>query len=414
VTVRLSRRSIFSIAVFLGVAGLLVAGWSLEVRRAGNEPLSNTLSLSVTNGGDRGPGTLREALFIAATAPGAVRISLAVPRISLTSALPPIVNAHGVRIVAHQGGSVIDARASSGGPVLDVTAANVSLEGIAISDCRGAAILVRAVHFSLEGATLASCDIGVDVAQSAHDLLLEHNGFVDDRIGVRFTGPSADTTVAGNQFSGEKEAGLWAVRGQTGSQAGSISVRANRFSDDHTAIVAGNVDIVIEQNEITGAQAAAVDLVGAGAVVRRNRVSNGPGMGIIAEGAQSAVIEDNELNGLAAYGIMIRGSSNTLVRANRLYDCAYGMAFVLGDSRNPSTAVDNIIMQPRYDGIDVVGDAPILRHNHVLQPHAFALRVEDYDRPDGSTVKGSPFLDHNSFGGLVAAAAGRARRSTLR
>jgi parallel beta-helix repeat protein len=412
--VRLSRRSTISVVVFLAVAALIVAGWSLKVRRAGNESLSNTLALNVTNGSDRGSGTLREALFIAATAPGAVRISLEVPRISLTSALPPIVNAHGVRIVARQGGSDIDAGSANGSAVLDVAAENVSLEGLTISRCRGAAILVRAVHFSLQGATLAGCEIGVDVAESARDLLLEHNEFVNDRIGVRFTGPSPDTTVAGNQFSGETEAGVWAVRGQTGLQASPISVRGNRFSNDHSAIVAGNVDVLIEQNQITGAQAAAIDLVGAGAVVRRNRVSNGSGMGITAEGAQSAVIEDNELNGLAAYGIMIRGSSNTLVRANRLYDCAYGMAFVLGDARNPSTAVDNIIMEPRYDGIDVVGDAPILRQNHVLQPHAFALRVEDFERPDGATVKGAPFLDHNFFGGLVAAAAGRPPRSSLR
>ncbi|HTL93485.1 MAG TPA: hypothetical protein VL176_14130, partial [Steroidobacteraceae bacterium] len=65
---------------------------------------------------------------------------------------------------------------------------------------------------------------------------------------------------------------------------------------------------------------------------------------------------------------------------------------------NPSTVVDNIIMEPRYDGIDVVGDTPILRQNHVLKPRAFALRVQDFDRPDGSTVRGAPFLDHNSFG----------------
>src|SRR6185312_2028619 len=113
-----------------------------------------------------------------------------------------------------------------------------------------------------------------------------------------------------------------------------------------------------------------------------------------AEGARAPVVASTELNALAAYGIMIRGSSNVLVRANRVYDCAYGMAFVLGDARNPSTAVDNIIIEPRYDGIDVVGDSPILRHNHVLQPHAFALRVQDFERPDGESVKGAPFLDH--------------------
>ena len=411
---RLSRRSMIAIAVFLVVAALVFAGRSFEARRAGAESLSNTISLRVTNGADRGPGTLREALFLAATAPGPTRISLQVPRISLATPLPPIVNPRGVSIVARPSGSEIDAHALSSGPALDVAAANVSLDGLAIRNCANAAILVRAVHFSLENATLEACDVGVDVAENAHDLLLEHNRFINDRLGVRFTASSSDTTVAANEFSGEKDAGLWAVRGETDLQPGTISVRANRFDADHSGMIAGNINVIAEQNEFSGAQVAAVDLVGAGVVVRGNRVSGGSGMGIIAEGVRAAVIDDNELNGLAAYGIMIRGSGNALVRANRLYDCAYGMAFVLGDTRNPSTAVDNIIIEPRYDGIDVVGDSPILRRNHVLNPHAFALRVEEFQRPDGSKVVSTPFLDHNSFGPSPATAlATRRRRSSV-
>lgn len=411
---RLSRRSLIAIAIFLVVAGLVFAGRSFEARQAGTESLSNTTALTVTNGADRGPGTLREALFLAATAPGPTRITLEVPRISLATPLPPIVNAHGVSIVARQGGSEIDARTLSSGPALDVAAADVAVAGVTISNCANAAILVRAVHFSLENATLSACDVGVDVAENAHDLLLEHNRFINDRLGVRFTGASSDTTVAANEFSGEKDAGVWAVRGETDLQPGTISVRANRFDADRSGMIAGNINIVAEQNEFSGAQAAAVDLVGAGVVVRGNRISGGAGMGIIAEGVHAAVIDNNELNGLAAYGIMIRGSSNALVRANRLYNCAYGMAFVLGDMRNPSTAVDNIIIEPRYDGIDVVGDAPILRRNHVLKPHAFALRVEEFQRPDGSKVVSTPFLDDNSFGRPPAtAAAPRRRRSSL-
>jgi hypothetical protein len=411
---RVSLRSIIAIAVFLGVAALVVLGRQFEVRRAGSESLSNAVSLTVTNGADRGPGTLREALFLAAAAPGPTRISLQVAKISLTSPLPPIVNSHGVNIVAGHAGSEIDAQALSSGPALDVAAANVSVDGVAIRHCSNAAILVRAVHFSLENATLESCDVGVDVAENAHDLLLEHNRFINDRIGVRFTAASSDTTVAANEFSGEKDAGIWAVRGQTDLQPGTLSVRANRFDSDRSGMVAGNINIIAEQNEFSGAQAAAVDLVGAGVVVRGNRVSGGSGMGIIAEGVRAAVIDNNELNGLAAYGIMIRGSSNALVRANRLYGCAYGMAFVLGDSRSPTTAVDNIIIEPRYDGIDVVGDAPILRRNHVIKPHAFAIRIEEFQRPDGSKVVSAPFLDDNSFGPSPAtAAATRRGRSSL-
>ncbi|HEY1892183.1 MAG TPA: right-handed parallel beta-helix repeat-containing protein [Steroidobacteraceae bacterium] len=401
---RVRTRSVVSIVVFLGVAALIVAGWQYEAQRAGHESLSNTVAVSVTSGADRGAGTLREALFVIATAPGPARISLDVPKISLQTALPPIVNGHGVHIVTRQGGSEIDARGLGGGPVLDVAAPNVSLDGLVIRNCANEGILVRAVHFSLENTTLESCDVGVDVAENAQDLLLENNHFLNDRLGLRFAAASPDSTVAANQFAGEQQAGLWAVRGATDLGSGTISVRENRFDNDHNGIVAGNISVLIEQNEFTSPQAAAIDLVGAGAVVRDNRVSGGAAMGIIAEGVQSAVIQQNELNGLGGYGIMVRGSSNTLLQANRLTDCAYGMAFVLGNSRSPSTAVDNVIIEPRYDGIDVVGDAPILRRNHVVQPHAFALRVEDFNGPDGRRVVSAPFLDHNSFGPASAIA----------
>jgi hypothetical protein len=404
-----------AIAVFLGVAALIIGGRSYEARRAASESFSNTTAVSVTNGADRGAGTLREALFLVATAPGPARITLAVPRVSLLTALPPIVNSHGVRIVARQGGSEIDASAlSGGGPALDVAAANVAIDGLTVTHCANAAILVRAVHFSLQNATVQACDVGVDVAENAHDLLLEGNRFVNDRIGVRFAASSPDTTVAANVFAGEKDAGVWAVRGQPDLGATAISLHDNRFDNDHSGVVAGNLNMLIEQNQITGAQSTAIDLVGSGVVVRGNHVSGGAGMGIIADGAHAVVIERNELHGLAAYGIMIRGSSSALVSTNRLYDCAYGLAFVLGDARNPSTAVDNTIIEPRYDGIDVIGDAPILRGNQVVMPHAFALRVADFTRPDGSKVVSAPFLDHNSFPppakNAVAALRGRSLR----
>ncbi len=406
------RRSIVAIAVFAAVAALIVTGRTYQTRHAIRESLSNTIAVNVTNGADRGAGTLREALFVVATAPGPALITLDVPTITLETALPPIVNSHGIRIVARKTGSEIEARELSGGPVFDVAAANTTLDSVVIRDCSGAAILARAARFRLEGATVENCDVGVDIAENGHHLLLDRNRFINDRIGVRFAASSPDTSVVANQFSGAKAAGVWAVRSEPDVRAASISVRDNRFDRDHAGVVAGNVSILIENNEITGALDSAVHLVGAGAVVRDNRVSGGPGMGIIAEGARAAVIEGNELDGLAAYGIMVRGSSNALVRDNRLHNCGYGMAFVLGDARNPSTAVGNVIIEPRYNGIDVVGDAPILRRNQVLRAHAFALHVEDFQPPGGRKVVSAPFLDGNSFGPpATAVAASDASRS---
>jgi parallel beta-helix repeat protein len=121
-------------------------------------------------------------------------------------------------------------------------------------------------------------------------------------------------------------------------------------------------------------------------------------MGIVGENARGAVVENNELEGLTAYGIMLRSSSDILVRANRLHNCGYGLAFVLGDPHNVSTAVDNTIIEPKFNGIDVIGDSPNLRRNQVLRAHAFALHVEDFQPPGGQKVISQPFLDNNNFG----------------
>jgi parallel beta-helix repeat protein len=106
-------------------------------------------------------------------------------------------------------------------------------------------------------------------------------------------------------------------------------------------------------------------------------------MGIIAENARGAVIEENEFDGLAAYGIMVKASEDTLLRANRIHNSGYGLAFVVGNSRSPSTAIDNTIIEPRVHGIDVIGDSPVLRDNNVLRPRALALKVVDFEREDG-------------------------------
>jgi hypothetical protein len=95
---------------------------------------------------------------------------------------------------------------------------------------------------------------------------------------------------------------------------------------------------------------------------------------------------------------MVRNSSNILVRSNKLHNCGYGFAFVLGDAKGASTAVDNTIIEPKFNGIDVIGDSPILRRNQVLRPHAFALHVEDFQPPaGGDRVQSKPFLDDNTF-----------------
>jgi len=393
------RRSIVAIGVFVLLGVLAALGRWYETQRAQPQRAGDkTVVVHVTNAGDRGPGTLREALFIVAAATGPTSILIEVPNIRLETALPAFVNGNGVKLAGQSSGAQIDAQALNSGPVFDISGPNTSIEGIAIRNCPAAAILVRAVRFRLSLSTIDSCDVGVEVAENASDTLLERNHFVKSRLGVRFGASGHNSAVVNNEFTNDKDAGLWAVRSAPDSHDDVIGIHDNKFTEDGTGIVAGNIPVMVERNDFINDHETAVHLVGAGGVIRGNRINGGASMGIVAENVRGAIIDDNELEGLAAYGVMIRGSSNTLVRANRLHNCGYGLAFVLGDAQSVSTAVDNTIIEPKFNGIDVIGDSPILRRNQVLHAHAYALHVEDFQPPTGQKVQSQPFLDNNNFG----------------
>lgn len=399
----LSRRFALSIGVFALLGVFVALGFWYESHQAKPGKAADRATINVTSAADRGPGTLREALFIAAAAQSEATISIRVPKITLATALPPLVGSRGIHLVAAQPGAEIDATALSSGPVLDITGAQVTVEGLLIRNCKAAGILLRAQQFRLQSTTIESCDVGVEVAENASKVLLERNRFANNRVGVRFAASNRDAIVVKNEFNENRDAGIWAVRGAPDSRGGAISIRDNRFTRERIGILVANVLVAIERNELLDTREMAMQLMGNGAVVRGNRVSGGAGMGIVAENSRGAVIESNELDGLEAYGIMLKGSADALLRGNRVHNSGYGLAFVVGSS--PSTAIDNTIIEPKFNGIDVIGDSPVLRGNQVVRPRALALKVVDFERESGEKVRSQPFLEGNNFDarGLIIA-----------
>lgn len=402
----INRRSVVSIAVFVLLGVFVALGFWYESRQAAPGQTAADASIEVTSGDDRGAGSLREALFIAAAAEGKATITLNVPRIALVTTLPPVTNANGVQIVAQEQGTEIDASALRSGAVLDIAGPNVTIEGVHIRNCKAAGILLRAKRFRLQSATLQSCDVGVDIAENASQVLLERNRFVNNRVGVRIAATNRNTMIVKNEFVAHRDAAIWAVRREPDQRSGSVAIRENRFTKEPIGILTANVSVLIERNELLDSREAAMQLMGPGAVVRGNRVGTGAAMGIVAENARGVVIEDNELGGLEAYGIMLKGSADTLVRNNRVHNSGYGLAFVLGNTRAPSSAIDNTIIEPKINGIDVIGDSPILRNNKVMRPRGLALKVIDFEPENGPIVRSRPFLEGNNFdrGGTVVAA----------
>ena len=83
----ISRRSMVGIGVFVLLGVVVGVGHWYGTRAAMPQQSTEKAALvHVTNAGDRGPGTLREALFIAAAATGPTRISIEVSAINLETA----------------------------------------------------------------------------------------------------------------------------------------------------------------------------------------------------------------------------------------------------------------------------------------------------------------------------------------
>ncbi len=392
------RRVKIAIAAFVLLAAFaLLARWYGP--RHGGAPLPSThLRIDVTEAGDHGPGTLREAVFVADAADKAASIVVRVPRITLESTLPPIVNPHGIQITANDPGVQIDAHAlGANSPVFDIDAENASLAGIRIDGCPAAAVLVRSRRFHLTATSIQGCDVGVEVAGNAREVAIEHNRFDGDRIGIRFGAASPNSEIVKNEFSGSTDGGIWLVASQPGTIAEPISVHDNQFNGDRSGVVLGNVAAVLEHNDFTAVHDNAVHVIGEGAVVRNNRIISGAAAGVVVENARGALIEGNDLANLQGYAILLRGSADSLVRNNRIHGCGYGMAFVLGDVQRPNTALDNSLIDLKYDGIDVVGDSPILRRNQVFQARVNALHVENFTAAGGAVTRAQPLLDGNSF-----------------
>jgi parallel beta-helix repeat protein len=392
------RRSIISVVVLLMLAGFVLLAHWYGSRHTTPMLHPAVLTLNVTQGGDRGPGSLREALFAADTANSAAYIVIGVNSITLESALPPIVNPHGIQIEAQPAGVEIDARAvDQASPVFDINAEHAAISGVTISHCPGSAVLVRAAQFRLSASSIDGCDVGVEIAGNASDVAIERNRFLNNHIGVRFSAWSRDTVIVKNEFNGNSTAGIWLVAAQPHAGVEPISVHVNQFRNGPTGVVVGNIASVLEHNDFDSMREAAIHVVGADAIVRENHISNGAAAGIVVEDAHGGVIQGNQLEHLDGYGILLRGSSDVLVRANRIQSCGYGLGFVLGDPHRPNTATDNALLDLKYNGIDVVGESPILRHNQVLQARAMPLNVQNFQSPNGQVTRAAPLLDRNSF-----------------
>ena len=393
------RRVAICSVVLLGLLALLQ--YWLTNRRPLQPGVTAVHEFGVTSSRDKGPGSLREAIFAADIAPQRARIILRLSPIALQSPLPPLVNPRGIEIEGAEPGAEIDARDLGTGAVFDVDAPNSVIDGIKITNAPEQAVLVRADFFRLLNAKIVSCDEGLDAVEGIGNLIVDKTSFENNRVGITLASGGPGIIVRNNHFVGHKDAAIWAVRGspfRVGQTRGFL-LKSNYFESDRISVVAGNVPLVAEENEFVKSHEAALFVMGENAVIRGNRIRNGAGIGVVAQGTEGIVIEDNELDHNQTIALLVRSSRSALVNNNRVYDNGYGIAFVLGKRESPSFAAENSVLRQRYDGIVVIGDSPVLRRNRALNNSSSGVSVLDFIPLTGGAIAANPFLENNILQG---------------
>jgi hypothetical protein len=386
----------------IGLVALLLAG-ALSVRWIGPlrpKPLDVRAShiVVVTNGADAGPGSLRDALFEAARAPGGVRIRLSVPQISLESPLPPAAQAVAI-VIESDVHTVIDARALTGGPVIDIEAPRTILRDVTVSHAAGTAFLVHSEAVELNGIQVLDSDVGVSLVGVAPYVEIRSCTMSRNRIGLLIAAPVAGI-LKGCKFEQHAESAVWAVLPAGGTAARTnLTISENVFSADRDAVVLANLATTLERNQFIGSLGSAITVLGNDVIVRGNRIREAAQNGILIDSADHIMVTDNEIGRSPGTGIMVKSSSAVAIEHNRIYGNAYGIVQMLGTHGAPLTLAHNLIYSQKIDGLLIIGASPIVNENRSINNAGAGIKILDLVRQGHLSVEAIPLLTGNVTSG---------------
>ena len=355
----------------------------------------------VTSGDDGGTGSLREAIFKADRTDGRVRVSIDTPTITLTSALPPIINATGIVIDTLRAGVQIDASRMTDGPVLDVASPNAVISGVAIIGARTQAVLLRTSGARLSGMRIQRSAVGVFAMDDVSGLRINDSEFDRNGIGIQLGARSTDVQVRRNRFRRHDKAAIWSVApvAPSAPSSAAVDITANAFDGDETSIVLINGGARVEQNTFIRAHTASVLVTGSSVSLRGNRMQSSFGFGINAAELNHAVITDNEINHNCGGGILVRETRGSQIAMNRLYANGYGIVVVLGTNDSPNNIVNNTVMRSAVDGLYVIGASPVIRGNRLLANEKSGLHLSSLQSRGRAAVESRPFVEANVLAG---------------
>jgi parallel beta-helix repeat protein len=374
-----------ALAVSLALAaGILTHSSVLE----GTESLAaSTPEFVVTSDRDAGPGSLRDAILAADRLSSRAHILISAKLIRLDTALPALINLHGIDIEAAAGAGTIDAGNQLRGIALQINSPSSILVRIHIVNARSSGIVINAPAVRLESVTIENSTVGVLVNATAIGAVLQGSTFDHDGTGVMAEADVRDLTILGCSLRNQSRAGIWFVGKPEGSNASPpaasgqppyrprMQIVDTTFENDAEGVVA-NQSISIQRSHFIDNSDAAALILGGNARIGYNDIRGSHGTALSISSGTDVLVTGNTLHDNRSTGILVRDSSVTIER-NALSRNGFGVVAIVTDATLVPVIQDNVITHSTADGITLIGGTCLLQHNKILENGGAGVRSLD-------------------------------------
>jgi hypothetical protein len=362
--------------------------------------------LLVTSEQDAGPGTLRDAILAADRLSARARIVVSAKSISIESALPALINAHGIDIDTTSGAGNLDAQRQMQGAVLQVMAPASTVRGLHIVHAHTTGIVVNAPGVQLDSVAVSDSKNALLLGEAASGCVIQAATFERNETALAAQGDVRDVTVLKSSFRDNSHAGFWFV-GPSGKQAAADSPRAGAdgsvreqvrildslFEKNGSGVVIANHPTLVRQSRFLGNRESAVLIMGGAARVEDSEIRETRGDAISVLSAYPVTVAHNSLLDNAGTAIMVRDSGVTIER-NSLERNGYGVVSIATAKSLAPVIRDNLITATRGDAVTLIGGASTLAHNRLLKNAGAGIRTLDLVTVRDE-IKATPQLDAN-------------------
>ena len=357
----------------------------------------------VASSRDAGPGTLRDALLAADRLSSRAHIVITAKRITLDSALPALINPHGVEIDAAADAGVIDADRQKSGAVLQIDSPTSVLRGLHVINGHAFGIIVNAPNTRMESLTVSGSKIGILLTAAASGAVVRTSTLEHDETAVMAEAEARNLGIFSAIFRDNSRAGFWLV---ASTQEGTASAGAPEgryaarivdgvFEKNAAGVVIANRPTLVQKCRFIGTRDSAVLLLGGAARVEDSEIRSSGGTAISITSGTSVTIVHNTLVDNVSTAIGLR-DTEAVVERNTLQHNGFGIVSVVTRGSATSVIRDNIITRTSSDAITLIGGATRIERNHITENHGAGLRALDLVRDD-LELKVAPHLEANVF-----------------